>query len=81
MWRGALGLDQPGDAMNEHAGLPAPGAGQHQGRTQRRGYGGTLGVVQGCEDRGNVGRIEAHGRGEFYPAPSRPGALNRRHYQ
>ncbi len=52
--RGAQRADRPGDAMREHAGLAAAGAGQHQRGTGGRGDRGALFIVQRVEDRGEV---------------------------
>ena len=43
--RGALGLDEPGDAVHQHARLAAARAGEHHHGTDGRGHGLALGVV------------------------------------
>ncbi len=52
--RGALDLDQPGDAVHQHPGLARAGTGQDQLATQGRGHGLTLGIVEGIEQQGDV---------------------------
>ena len=52
--RRALDLDDPGDAVREHARLAAAGAGEHQHRPERGGDGLALRVVEGVENRGEV---------------------------
>ena len=47
--RGALHLDQPGDAVHQHARLAAARAREHQRRAERRGHGLPLRVVQTVE--------------------------------
>ncbi len=54
MRRGVLDLDHPHDAMGEHPGLAAAGAGQYQNRANRGGYGLALSFVQRAENRGKV---------------------------
>jgi len=57
--RDTLGLDEPRDAVRQHARLAAARSGQHQHRTERGRHGGALRVVQGIEDGGQIhgGRI------------------------
>jgi hypothetical protein len=52
-----LHLDQPGDAVHQHAGLAGAGAGQHQPIAGLGGHRLALGVVQGIENVGYVHRI------------------------
>ncbi len=54
MRRGALGEDQPGDAMHQHAGLAGAGAGQHQLAAQRGGHSLHLGIVEGRDEEFGV---------------------------
>jgi hypothetical protein len=49
--RGPLGLDEPGDAVGQHARLAAAGSREHQHRAERGRDGGTLRLVQRIEDR------------------------------
>ncbi len=81
MGRRTLGLDQPGDAMDQDAGLAAPGAGQHQGRPERGRDRGALGVVEGTEDGRDVhDGLRTIGR-KFYPAPGVRRGRDGSHYQ
>jgi hypothetical protein len=52
--RQMLGLDQPGDAMHQHPGLAAAGAGQHQAIAAGSSDGLALGIVEGVENVGDV---------------------------
>ena len=52
--RGALRLDDPGDAVREHARLAGARAGEHQHRAHGRGDRRALRVVQRVENRGEV---------------------------
>ena len=52
--RGALDLDDPGDAVGEHARLAAAGAGQHEHGPERGGDRLALRVVQGIQNRGQI---------------------------
>ena len=53
-------VDDPGDAMREHARLAAARAGQHQHRAHGRGDGFALRVVQRVENGGEI-----HGGADF----------------
>ena len=52
--RGAFGLDEPGDAVREHARLAAAGAGEHEHGPERGGDRLALRVVQGIQNRGQI---------------------------
>ena len=54
MRRRAFGLDDPGDAVREHARLAGARAGEHQHGTYGRGDRRALRVVQRIENRGEV---------------------------
>ncbi|MCY1517580.1 hypothetical protein D9M68_522660 [compost metagenome] len=54
MRRGLLDLDQPGDAVHQHAGLAGTGAGKHQLTPQRGRYGLALSVVEGVQEEGEI---------------------------
>ncbi|MNO78142.1 hypothetical protein D3C76_692700 [compost metagenome] len=54
MRRGLLDLDQPGDAVHQHAGFTGTGAGKHQLTPERGGYGLALGVIEGVQQEGEV---------------------------
>ncbi|MNT96683.1 hypothetical protein D3C72_2388390 [compost metagenome] len=52
MRRRILHLDQPGDAMHQHAGLARAGTGQHQLATERSCYSLALGIVESTKQKG-----------------------------
>ena len=52
--RGLLDLDQPGDAVHQHAGFTGTGAGKHQLTPERGRYGLALGIVKGVQQEGEV---------------------------
>ncbi|MNM43662.1 hypothetical protein D3C81_545430 [compost metagenome] len=49
-----LDLDQPGDAVHQHAGFTGAGAGKHQLTPHRGRYGLALGIVEGIQQEGEV---------------------------
>ncbi|MND94899.1 hypothetical protein D3C80_871350 [compost metagenome] len=52
MRRRILHLDQPGDAMHQHAGLARAGTGQHQLAAEWSGDGLALGIVESTKQKG-----------------------------
>ena len=62
--RQTLRLYQPGDAVHQHPGLAAAGAGQHQQVAAFAGYRVALGLIQGVENAGYIhGRILSNAAG------------------
>jgi hypothetical protein len=73
--RELAGLDQPGDAGGEDAGLAGAGAGEDQGRLGRQGDGGKLFGVRAFEEAGRGG---GRGMGKHRPiVGGRPAAADR----
>jgi hypothetical protein len=60
MGRDALDLQQPGDAMDQHPGLAAAGAGQHQQRPGRSADRLALGLVEVVEEVRDVHRAKSN---------------------
>ena len=75
--RQAANLADPGDAMGQHPGLAAAGAGQHQHRPRIGGYRLALRVVETVEYVGYVHRKAARKR-NGHCKRSRPGDTNNR---
>ncbi len=66
-----LHLDQPGNAVHQHAGFTGTGASKHQLTPERGRYGLALGIVEGIQQEGEV--VCAHrailGRGRKWGKP------------
>ncbi len=79
MRRHALDLDQPFDAVGQHARLATARAGQHEGRQQRGTHGLPLRVVERRKNVGNVHRRVADSTG-LASAPGASRSCRRRRY-